>query len=147
MSVDTCILDNILYVRWVEPELGDHDALSRMVHAHCTVHGPLVAVVTILPPKLRIPPQSFTEAAVASMRRYGDLVGRWFLVVEAEGIRYTVLRCTGVLMTILAGLRGRAAVVKSVEHALRELTGALTRDPKSILRDLQRAGLLLNSAL
>jgi hypothetical protein len=144
VSLESCILDDILYVRWLEPEMGDHDALSRIVHAHCEANGPLQAVVIILPATLRIPPPSFTEAAVVAMKRDAAVVQRFFMVVEGDGLRYTVLRCAGVLMTILAGLRDRSTVVANVEHALREM-GALARDPKCILRELRRAGLLLDS--
>jgi hypothetical protein len=55
------------------------------------------------------------------MKRNEHRVEKWFLVVQAEGLRDTALRCAGVLMTILAGLRSRAFVVRSVEHALEQL--------------------------
>jgi hypothetical protein len=69
-------------------------------------------------------------------------VETFFLAVEAEGIRFTALRCAGVLVAFLAGIRARAFIVRSVGEALRQLGAMSQESTQDTLNVLRREGLL-----
>jgi len=142
MSFQACIVNDILFVRWFETELGDHARILEQVRAHHAVHGKLVASVTILCTDMKVPTTPFTDSSVKTLRAMAPLIDTFFLVVEAEGLRYTVLRTVGVMVTFLAGIRDRAFVVRSVDDLLQQLADKTPHKPQATLTALRELGLL-----
>jgi hypothetical protein len=128
-----------LFVRWVNPELGDHDGIYKEVCRRFAADGKLSALVTIVPPEVPLPDDAFRKAGVEAMQKGKPYVDAYHLVIEGQGMRFSAMRTVASLISVVSGTGKQAFIAANLEESLARLAPpGPTR--ASVLAALQQAG-------
>jgi hypothetical protein len=134
----TCVkgsIDDLYFVKWIAPEVGDTEQIMRDVRALHRATGKQLHYVAIIGAELEPP----SEEVRASMRKNIDELLRYcasvHLVIEGKGFRRAMARSIGTGIFLLSKNRGRTFAHDTVEHALAKIG----MDAGAIGKTLERA--------
>jgi hypothetical protein len=114
-------IDDIYFVKWVAPEVGDIDEILADVERLREARGNPLRYIAIIGAELPPPNE---EVRAAMRRNIDDLLRHCHsvhLVIEGKGFRRAMSRSIGTSVFLLSKNRGRAFAHDTVEQALERI--------------------------
>ena len=122
MSYKAALIDNVYYVRWLEPDAQDPNRIFREVaQATKTLGGPVI-YIGVSPAQSPAPDKETRQAMVRVFEHLNQHCTAMHLVFEAKGFKASIKRnvMTGILLA--SRKLQNVKVHRSEEEALAQLT-------------------------
>lgn len=142
MSIATGLVDDIYFVRWIQPALEDIERILGEARRANHDLGRPIRYVAIIGSGVEPPPEDVRLAMRTSVEALLDHCRSVHLVIEGKGLRRAMARSIGTSIMLLSRNRGRTFAHSSVEEALERIGYESASLRTEILRRAEASDLL-----
>ncbi len=111
-------IDNLYFVRWIQPEVGDAEQIIEDVRALRTQQGQALHYFAIIGPEVDPPGDDVRSSMKKSIDTLLEHCATVHLVIEGRGFRRAMARSIGTGIFLLSKNRGRTFAHDTVGDAL-----------------------------
>lgn len=145
MSIATGLVDDIYFVRWIQPSLEDIDQILGETRKARSELGRPLRYVAIIGAQVDPPAEDVRRAMRTSVEDLLEHCRSVHLVIEGKGLRRAMTRSIGTSIMLLSKNRGRTFAHSSVDEAL-ERIGYESAALRADVLERAQASDLLNAA-